>query len=134
MAVVKTARHRALVSARAIRRARRHTKTGPSSARGAAAIQVFISRLDNFVGTELFSVEQPVTVGRHRSAQLRLIAESISREHVLISLDNGALVIEDLGSANGTLVNRRRIAGRVEVRPSDAIQIGPYTLDRKSVV
>lgn len=134
MAVVKTARHRALVSARAIRRARRHTKTGPSSARGAAAIQVFISRLDNFVGTELFSVEQPVTVGRHRSAQLRLIAESISREHVLISLDNGALVIEDLGSANGTLVNRRRIAGRVEVRPSDAIQIGPYTLRLRALL
>lgn len=134
MAVVKTARHRALVSARAIRRARRHTKTGPSSARGAAAIQVFISRLDNFVGTELFSVEQPVTVGRHRSAQLRLVAESISREHVLISLDNGALVIEDLGSANGTLVNRRRIAGRVEVRPSDAIQIGPYTLRLRALL
>jgi|GEM_PF-2385803 len=134
MAVVKTARHRALVSARAIRRARRHTKAGPSSARGAAAIQVFISRLDNFVGTELFSVEQPITVGRHRSAQLRLIAESISREHVVISLDNGVVIIEDLGSANGTLVNRRRIAGRVEVRPSDAIQIGPYTLRLRALL
>ncbi len=134
MAVVKTARHRALVSARAIRRARRHTKAGPSSARGAAAIQVFISRLDNFVGTELFSVEQPISVGRHRSAQLRLVAESISREHVVISLDNGVVIIEDLGSANGTLVNRRRIAGRVEVRPSDAIQIGPFTLRLRALL
>ena len=134
MAVVKTARHRALVSARAIRRVRRHSRSGPSAVRGTAAIQVFVSRLDTFIGTELFSAEQPVTVGRHRSSQLRLVAENVSREHITIAIEDGVLIIEDLGSANGTLVNRRRVAGRVEVRPSDAIQVGPYTLRLRALL
>ncbi|MFO0723902.1 MAG: FHA domain-containing protein [Myxococcota bacterium] len=93
-----------------------------------------MSRLDTFIGTELFSAEQPVTVGRHRSSQLRLVAENVSREHITIAIEDGVLIIEDLGSANGTLVNRRRVAGRVEVRPSDAIQVGPYTLRLRALL
>jgi hypothetical protein len=91
-------------------------------------VQIFVSRFDAFLGTELFAADVPIIVGRHRDAHLRLKDERVSRRHLQIKIANGALLVEDLGSGNGTLVNRRRIAGSVKVHPSDAIQIGPYTI------
>lgn len=135
MAAAKTARHRALIGTRSVRRVRtqsRGVSQAPTST--TAAIQIFISRLDAFLGTELFSAEEPVVVGRHRNALLRLKDEGISREHAQISLEGDRMFVEDLGSANGTLINRRRIAGRVEIKPSDALQLGPYTLRLRALV
>lgn len=135
MAAAKTARHRALIGTRSVRRVRQHSRL-PSHApvSGTGAIQVFVSRLDAFLGTELFSADVPVIVGRHRDALLRLKDEAVSRQHLQITLEHDQLFIEEMGSANGTLVNRRRIAGRVLVRPSDAIQIGPYTLRLRALL
>jgi hypothetical protein len=133
MALVQTARHRALVSARSVRRTRR-SSVATTPARAVAAVQVFVSKLDQFLGVELFAGDQPVVVGRHRSAQLRLSAENISREHLRITLEGGALFVEDLGSANGTLINRKKLAGKVEVRPSDTLQVGPYALRLRALM
>lgn len=133
MALVQTARHRALVSARSVRRTRR-SSVSTTPARAVAAVQVFVSKLDQFLGVELFAGDQPVVVGRHRSAQLRLSAENISREHLRITLEAGALYVEDLGSANGTLINRKKLAGKLEVRPSDTLQVGPYALRLRALM
>ncbi|MBI2375772.1 MAG: FHA domain-containing protein [Deltaproteobacteria bacterium] len=93
-----------------------------------AGIQVFVSRLEAFLGAELFTAEKPLVVGRHRDAALRLDGDTVSRRHCRIQLREGALWVEDLGSANGTLVNRKKINGPTRLRPADALQIGPYTL------
>ncbi|HJZ93711.1 MAG TPA: FHA domain-containing protein [Gemmataceae bacterium] len=49
-----------------------------------------------------------------------------SRQHAVITFENGALTIEDLNSLNGTFVNRARVhPGQVrELRADDVIQIG----------
>jgi pSer/pThr/pTyr-binding forkhead associated (FHA) protein len=49
-----------------------------------------------------------------------------SRQHAVLSLDNGMLTLEDLNSANGTYVNRTRVyPGQPKVlAPNDIIQIG----------
>jgi hypothetical protein len=49
-----------------------------------------------------------------------------SRQHACINFENGALMIEDLSSANGTYVNRTRVyAGqRRQLNVNDVIQIG----------
>ena len=49
-----------------------------------------------------------------------------SRQHAVITLDNGALAIEDLNSLNGTFVNRTRVhPGQVrELHENDVIQVG----------
>jgi hypothetical protein len=53
-----------------------------------------------------------------------------SRQHALISLENGQLSIEDLNSSNGTFVNRSKIypAQPVPLKPNDVIQIGTVQL------
>jgi pSer/pThr/pTyr-binding forkhead associated (FHA) protein len=53
-----------------------------------------------------------------------------SRQHALISLENGQLTIEDLNSSNGTFVNRSKIypAQPVPLKPNDVVQIGTVQL------
>src|SRR5262249_52269239 len=54
----------------------------------------------------------------------------ISREHCAVHLDKGQLSIEDLGSANGTFVNRNRIkqGDYHPLKADDLIQVGSVVL------
>jgi len=53
-----------------------------------------------------------------------------SRQHALITLESGKLVIEDLNSSNGTFVNRARIypGQKKGLAPNDVVQIGNVQL------
>src|ERR1700750_2537121 len=53
---------------------------------------------------EMYKIEGPESVvGRAMSAQLRLNDDGISRRHCRVLSIGGRVIIEDLGSANGTL-------------------------------
>ena len=130
---LKTARNRTLYR-RAVRQPPRRPGVPARHSSAGAAIQIFISRYDAFLGTEVFGAERPLVVGRHRDAGLRLEADTISRRHCQISLDGDRIVVEDLQTPNGTLVNRARIARKIAVQPSDAIHIGPYTLKIRPLI
>jgi len=56
-----------------------------------------------------------------------------SRQHAVITFEDGKMVIEDLNSANGTFVNRSRIhpGQKRALRVSDVIQIGTVQLKVK---
>ena len=69
--------------------------------------------------------EEGVVVGRGEEAGLRIASGEISREHCRLQPDGVALVVTDLGSSNGTLVNGTPIAEPTECRPGDRITIGP---------
>ena len=99
-----------------------------------SAIQVFVLRVDAFLGTELFGAEVPITIGRHRDCSIRLDGDTVSRVHCRIQLDGDQLFIEDMGSANGTLLNSDRIQGRTEALATDAIQVGEYTLKLRALL
>ncbi len=70
---------------------------------------------------------QGTTIGRSRDNDVHLADERASRRHARIEREQGAFVIVDLGSANGTFVNGRRIARQV-LRDGDEIQIGDSRL------
>jgi pSer/pThr/pTyr-binding forkhead associated (FHA) protein len=57
-----------------------------------------------------------------------------SRQHALITFENGQLLIEDLNSSNGTFVNRTRIypGQKRELAVGDVVQIG--TVQMKLIV
>ena len=65
-----------------------------------------------------------VTIGRQEGNAIVLNDERLSRRHARLDLGPGGLVITDLGSANGTLVNGRPIAGPTPLRPGDALGLG----------
>lgn len=58
-----------------------------------------------------FPLDQPAaTVGRAQGNDLILDDTSVSRRHARLSVESGRLMLEDLGSANGTFIGGQRIA------------------------
>jgi pSer/pThr/pTyr-binding forkhead associated (FHA) protein len=71
-----------------------------------------------------FVPEQPLLVGRSRQCSLRVDTPSISSRHARIGFESGQFWVEDLGSTNGTFVNKQQISGRVNVSPGTPISLG----------
>ena len=107
---------------------RRRTISADRLVRPDAALQVFLFRGDDFMGAELFGPQDPVLIGRHPSASLRLEADTVSRRHCRLTWVEGALHLEDLGSGNGTHVNEARLRGTRCLRFHDTIRVGPFFL------
>jgi Protein of unknown function (DUF3662)/Inner membrane component of T3SS, cytoplasmic domain len=66
-------------------------------------------------------------IGRGDQATLRLPDVGISRRHARIDYDGTQVVLTDLGSTNGSMVNGQRVSA-VALNPGDMVQIGTTTL------
>jgi len=64
------------------------------------------------------------TIGRKDDCTIRIPLATISRRHAEIVVDNDGAVLRDLGAANGTYLNNRRITEE-DLEPGDQIVIGP---------
>lgn len=69
-----------------------------------------------------------VTVGRHPDSDIFLDDITVSRRHATFTRTADEHTVSDLGSLNGTYVNRDRIDGEVELSGGDEVQIGKYRL------
>ncbi|WP_223634785.1 FHA domain-containing protein [Corallococcus sp. EGB] len=69
-----------------------------------------------------------ITLGRSSTSDLRLQHASISRRHAQLTRRGNDFTVRDLGSQNGTFVNRLRIKGEVELQPGDELSLGNATL------
>jgi pSer/pThr/pTyr-binding forkhead associated (FHA) protein len=77
---------------------------------------------------ESFTIDEDrMTVGRTPDAAIFLDDVTVSRNHALIVRRQDGYYIDDLGSLNGTYVNRRRIESH-KLSDGDEIQIGKYKL------
>jgi hypothetical protein len=63
-----------------------------------------------------------ILIGRHPSCQVVLPSQIVSRLHARLVFRDGAWILQDLNSKNGTIVNARRV-GRCQVHPGDLIVI-----------
>jgi predicted Zn finger-like uncharacterized protein len=76
----------------------------------------------------LFRIEKPrITIGRS-GADITLNDSEASRKHAAIEVRNAIILLEDLKSTNGTLVNGDRITDMVEIADKSEFQIGTTTL------
>ncbi len=66
-------------------------------------------------------------LGRARGNTIRIPSAEVSRQHCRLRVEDGLVVVEDLGSVNGTFLNGRRLRGAEYVRPGDQIEVGPVT-------
>jgi pSer/pThr/pTyr-binding forkhead associated (FHA) protein len=69
-----------------------------------------------------------VTVGRHPDSDIFLDDISVSRRHATFTRGDSGYVVSDLGSLNGSYVNRDRIDSDVALTGGDEVQIGKYRL------
>jgi DNA-directed RNA polymerase subunit RPC12/RpoP len=74
--------------------------------------------------SEAFEVTRPTVLGRFEDCDIILNIESVSRHHARLHVASGQLVIEDLGSHNGTKVNGQRLAQPHLLQPGDEVQLG----------
>lgn len=64
-----------------------------------------------------------VVIGRGRDADFRVNDPNVSRRHAVILWDEGRLVVQDLNSTNGTIVNGYPVSTTV-LRPNDVLVVG----------
>lgn len=74
-----------------------------------------------------FPIDGTVTIGRSHTNKIILKDAKTSRQHAEIKPRGDEVILIDLNSSNGTLVNGERVQEHV-LSPNDEIQIGDYTL------
>ena len=68
-----------------------------------------------------------VGAGRHPDSEIFLDDVTVSRRHAEFRRSGAGYTVSDVGSLNGTYVNRDRI-DRVRLNDGDEVQIGKYRL------
>jgi ABC-type multidrug transport system ATPase subunit len=97
-----------------------------------ADLTLIVTRGDA-VGSEM-RVDGELLIGRAVNGPGGLGGDpKLSRQHARIVTENGGLVVEDLGSTNGTVVNGTPVVGRHPLREGDEIGLGRTTLQVRAV-
>lgn len=83
-------------------------------------------------GFELTDEQLPAVLGRADDATIELTNVLVSRYHCEIDVEDGQLVVRDLGSMNGTLLNDRPIT-TAPLRVGDVLQIGLQLFEVRAI-
>ena len=75
------------------------------------------------VGT-VIPVRSTISIGRNETNSIVLVDLHASGNHAKLLIKNEILFIEDLDSTNGTLVNGKRIRGKIKLFSNDVVKIG----------
>jgi hypothetical protein len=78
-------------------------------------------------GSKYFLDTDVTSVGRHPESDIFLDDITVSRRHAEIRRGQDGFSLHDVGSLNGTYVNRERVEG-AELRSGDEIQVGKFKL------
>jgi pSer/pThr/pTyr-binding forkhead associated (FHA) protein len=79
---------------------------------------------------QVYEVGDEITVGRASGCQVALPDDTfVSQLHARIFRKDGQLFVEDLGSTNGTFLNRKQVSAPVAVRRGDRLQVGKTVLE-----
>lgn len=76
-------------------------------------------------GTE-HALAGEMRVGRTDDCEITIADPRVSRNHAVLRVDGTRVLLKDMGSANGTLVNGLRLVGSVELKNGDDIQFDKY--------
>ena len=79
-------------------------------------------------GEHFIPQNERTTIGRSPDNDIFLDDVTVSRKHAVLLQSEGEFQIEDLGSLNGTFVNRKRIDAPARLQSGDEVQIGKYRL------
>jgi len=110
------------------RRRRARQQQAPRPARSSRKLprELVVSDLD---GKRSVPLRDSVTIGRAASCDLVVSDNYVSNVHARIFAKDGAYWLEDLGSTNGTYVNRGKVGVPVAIGPGDEVRVGKATLE-----
>ncbi|MHB8669512.1 MAG: FHA domain-containing protein FhaB/FipA [Acidimicrobiales bacterium] len=76
-----------------------------------------------------FELGDELTMGRAAGCQITLEDTYVSQLHARVFRRDGQIWVEDLGSTNGTYLNRRKVTAPVAIRRGDRLQLGQTLLE-----
>lgn len=85
---------------------------------------------DNLRGRS-FDLGEELTVGRAEKCHVVLDDPYVSQVHARIFTKGDGYMVEDLGSTNGTYLNRRRLSGPAALSRGDRVKIGRTVLEMR---
>ncbi len=105
-----------------------HLGGGPSLRTAGGAAEIVMVRSETQSGLRI-PVRDVVVMGRSPDADVPLDDPYASEFHLRVSLRDGTMTLQDLGSTNGTYVNGRRVTAPVDLSRGDAIQVGKTVME-----
>jgi pSer/pThr/pTyr-binding forkhead associated (FHA) protein len=75
-------------------------------------------------GREHMLKNEETAIGRAVSSDIIITSKRVSREHARITRDGWKVILEDIGSTNGTFLNDERLLAPAVLRDLDRIKIG----------
>jgi pSer/pThr/pTyr-binding forkhead associated (FHA) protein len=70
-----------------------------------------------------YAVVGSMTIGRNNDCDICIATDEISRHHAKLQVVPSGVMVEDLGSANGTFVNNQRVHGSVLMKANDELRL-----------
>lgn len=85
-----------------------------------------INRRDSlsFKIKEYYTIDEGIRLGRHRDNDIVVKDPFVSKKHFQIVKDENEYFLEDLGSANGTYLNKEKILDIVKLENGDIVRVG----------
>ena len=81
------------------------------------------------VAGRTFPLIGEMSIGRAAGCQITLDDTYASQIHARVFARDNQWQIEDLGSTNGTWLNRHKVAGSMVMKPGDVVQIGNTVME-----
>lgn len=76
-----------------------------------------------------YELADDVTLGRAAGCQVTLDDTYASQMHARLFTREGQIFVEDLGSTNGTYLNRRKVQGPMVMKRGDKLQVGNTVME-----
>ncbi len=78
---------------------------------------------------QTYELADELTVGRAGGCQITLDDTYVSQLHARLFRRDGQFYVEDLGSTNGTYLNRKKVTAPIAIRKGDRLQIGKTVME-----
>lgn len=116
---------------RALLPGRRSKSGGGGGGRVRSARQMIVTH-GALAGTRITLDSKPITMGRADDSTLVLDDDYASTRHARLSLQGEEWYVEDLGSTNGTYLDRAKVSGPTRVPLGVPIRIGKTVIELRS--
>ena len=79
---------------------------------------------------QVFALGDELTVGRAAGCGVTIPDDTfVSQMHARVFRRDGSLYVEDLGSTNGTFLNKKPVSAALQLRKGDRLQVGKTVLE-----
>jgi pSer/pThr/pTyr-binding forkhead associated (FHA) protein len=89
-----------------------------------SAPRLVVERAPGHDAGMIYDLDGEIVLGRGERAEIRLEDPFASARHALVYEQGNAIVIEDLGSTNGTYLNEELLQTARPLHPGDRVRIG----------